>query len=800
MITGPYGFLVSRVRHIKKTYKNYAGLDACMADLMRPALYGAYHHVSVPAKAGLPCDTLYDVTGSLCENNDKFAIDRLTVYMIGEGSGNNFRLNDSELLTTNQFEGLVSGFQWQNPIPVNIILDFSGSGAFIPCLADQYLADEYPSATRVSVASAGSGREALFANNGTVSFSQYLLAGIINGETLGDAYTAARRAIRRVSGSTRQRAELDDTLNGMSNEKNVDRLLADETHVGCSFVTGADMPVIGNVMPAAVLAAPGEPITLWASEVAGMYPVSNVWCTVTPPGYSGTGDLPVIELHWNSTTLRYEADSEAFILPGSYGLTFYARDTAGEISAPVQSEVILADAFEPDDTDSQASLYHGLPQIHTFHTSNDVDWARFYLVTNLVYYDIETFHLSDRLDTVIDLYRQLPDGSLEMLIDGHVDYEGSDLGEYTGIDVTESGWYWARISAYAAGDDTIGTYEFSVYTTAADGLNSLIILGIDDVYSSALPEDSTATVEGYGEIEFDGSVFVVCSGLTSGTYLVTVPVPENFMPREDPDTPDQIASLTNLFYANPRLVTVEGGWAMAGFEMLSTLAVTSGVVRDAWTGAFLADAQIAFTGASGNLTGTVADGSVILTSYRDQWQTAPGGSLPEDITLGACDWHLALALEGYHTNTLLYAVSNAPAGSQIDLGTVLLEPLDTNENGVADAWEDLHFPGGLDPDADSDDDGISNKDEYFCGTDPNDPDSVLRFLSAEPTAGDIDLSWSVAGGRNYEVLAVTSLTDTAVITTNGPWEAAHGQEQMQWTDTVAPLHKTRFYRLRLNQF
>ncbi len=76
MVTGPYGYLVSRVRHIKKTYKNFAGLDACMANLMRPALYGAYHHISVPAKAGRACDTLYDVTGSLCENNDKFAIDR----------------------------------------------------------------------------------------------------------------------------------------------------------------------------------------------------------------------------------------------------------------------------------------------------------------------------------------------------------------------------------------------------------------------------------------------------------------------------------------------------------------------------------------------------------------------------------------------------------------------------------------------------------------------------------------------------------------------------------------------------
>ena len=77
MVTGPYGYLVSRVRHIKKTYKTYAGLDACMANLMRPALYGAYHHISVPAKAAMPCDKVYDVTGSLCENNDKFAIDRM---------------------------------------------------------------------------------------------------------------------------------------------------------------------------------------------------------------------------------------------------------------------------------------------------------------------------------------------------------------------------------------------------------------------------------------------------------------------------------------------------------------------------------------------------------------------------------------------------------------------------------------------------------------------------------------------------------------------------------------------------
>ena len=75
-ITGPYGYLVSTVLHQKNTYKNYIGLDSCMANLMRPALYGSYHHIVVVGKENEPCDHVYDVTGSLCENNDKFAIDR----------------------------------------------------------------------------------------------------------------------------------------------------------------------------------------------------------------------------------------------------------------------------------------------------------------------------------------------------------------------------------------------------------------------------------------------------------------------------------------------------------------------------------------------------------------------------------------------------------------------------------------------------------------------------------------------------------------------------------------------------
>ncbi len=75
-IAGPYGCLVATAVHEKHIYKEYIGLDACAVNLMRPAMYGAYHHITVMGKENEPCDHKYDITGSLCENNDKFAIDR----------------------------------------------------------------------------------------------------------------------------------------------------------------------------------------------------------------------------------------------------------------------------------------------------------------------------------------------------------------------------------------------------------------------------------------------------------------------------------------------------------------------------------------------------------------------------------------------------------------------------------------------------------------------------------------------------------------------------------------------------
>lgn len=109
----PYGALVTEAIHEKHTYKEYIGVDACAANLMRPAMYGAYHHITVLGKEDMPCDHMYDVVGSLCENNDKFAVDRMLPeiekgdYLVihdagahGHSMGYNYngRLRSAELL------------------------------------------------------------------------------------------------------------------------------------------------------------------------------------------------------------------------------------------------------------------------------------------------------------------------------------------------------------------------------------------------------------------------------------------------------------------------------------------------------------------------------------------------------------------------------------------------------------------------------------------------------------------------------------------------------------------------------
>ena len=140
MVTGPYGWLVSRAIHRKETYKTFIGLDSSMANLMRPGMYGAYHHITVLGKEDVPAVETVDVTGSLCENNDKFAIDRrlphigigdlLAVHDTGAhghamGFNYNGKLRSAELLLKE--DGTVEQIRRaETPADLFATLDFPG--------------------------------------------------------------------------------------------------------------------------------------------------------------------------------------------------------------------------------------------------------------------------------------------------------------------------------------------------------------------------------------------------------------------------------------------------------------------------------------------------------------------------------------------------------------------------------------------------------------------------------------------------------------------------------------------------
>jgi len=133
VIAGPYGYLITTVRHLKHIYKDYVGTDACMANLMRPGLYGAYHHITVLGKENEKNTNLYDVTGSLCENNDKFAIDRMLPEV---ESGDILAIHDSGA------HGHAMGFNYNGKLRSAEIL-LRNDGSFVQIRRAEIIEDHF---------------------------------------------------------------------------------------------------------------------------------------------------------------------------------------------------------------------------------------------------------------------------------------------------------------------------------------------------------------------------------------------------------------------------------------------------------------------------------------------------------------------------------------------------------------------------------------------------------------------------------------------------------------------------------
>jgi hypothetical protein len=371
---------------------------------------------------------------------------RLTVYLIGSAVSNGlYRLNPSETLGASQLDAWLDSFQQTNR-SVNVVLDYDNSGSYVSALVPPAERE------RIVMASTAAGSVSVRAASGLVSFSQFFLNGILNGQSLGTAFNAARNPVRYASGLLRQSPQLDDSGNGLANEKNLDGLVAAGRYFGGAFATGEDAPFIGAVTGSTNVIEHTS-VLLWAQGILSGAGISNVWCIITPPDYTGLGDLPRTNLTWNAGASRYEVLYPGFNLPGTYVCTFFAQDNSGQVSSARQCEVTGTDAFEPDDTPLLAAeIPLSAVQAHNFHSEADEDWVRFYAPTGYVY-ELTAEQLGTNSDVRLDLYYEQLDGNLTA-VDWIDDYgTGSDVTEMLAVDLKtgtsgmNAGIYHLRISS-----------------------------------------------------------------------------------------------------------------------------------------------------------------------------------------------------------------------------------------------------------------------------------------------------------------------------------------------------------------
>lgn len=721
--------------------------------------------------------------------NWAWGANKLTVYLIGEGSNNTFRLNETEWLSPADLDYWIDVFQQSNA-EACVVMDFAGAGGFVSYLRPP------GDAQRVTIASAKAAKPSCHGNKGVVSFSRHFLSNIFKGLDLGTSFASARDSIRIETGTTSpQEAIMDDNFDGVSDKK--DGTFAKTWHLGTAFMTGADTPAIGDVS-ADPLAFGSGAVLLSASEVTDMDGISNVWCVITPPDYGGEGDLPELNLAWNAVSGRYEVTYTNFIHTGLYVFTYHAMDINGEVSSPAQCLGSSGDAYEPDDTPLQARAFEvGEIQRHTFHASNEVDWVKFYALTNYVY-EIKATQMGTNVDLVMDVFLELPDGTLTNVL-GEVDMYGKGTNEFerTYLNFPLAGVYFVRLKQYDSNDYGAETdYDLHIWIPAGDA-GILFLAVVDKLNNTQSPPGATVIVDGGAPQSLNGNNSLSISGLSAGNHVIQVPTMAGYLPEEDPALPNQVVNMNSLLYGIPRNVNVNAsGLRVAVFQFVP-YAEVRGTVKDAWTGEKLNGAKVEFKAKNGVIAGLTYDGYPAGATYKTNWFSRTDGTFPTNVWLPTVNWDMTIGMADYSNNVVISAVTNLSAGQVVDLGSIKLYPADTNSNCLPDGWEKRHFPGqSTSSTNDPDGDGRNNWHEYLCGTDPTNIHSVLHVDDCRVT-NELTLTWPVVVGRIYRVATNDALLSGIWGTAAGPWEATNGQTQMQWSDTDISVATNRFYRVQL---
>ncbi|MFO1528571.1 MAG: FG-GAP-like repeat-containing protein [Kiritimatiellia bacterium] len=694
---------------------------------------------------------------------------KLSVFIVGSASNELVRVGVTNTLSAADLDAWLDAWQ-ANDRKALVALEFDGSGAWIPALTAP------PERERIVLASTQAQRPALL--NESTAFLPVFLAELLGGQTVGDALISARRTVRRASGGLRQKVLIDDDGDGVPNEKTEDTLLSRARTIGSAFLTGEDAPNIAAVMPPQEFTNTTS-VLLWADGVTDADGISNVWVEVTSPTNSTVTPPALVILTNNAANGRWEATFEDLVEPGLYGLVFFAEDVTGARSPGVATRLRkldlvqhtilnphLPDPFEPDGLCEEAPIFD-LPLIQTrsLHASNDCDAVLFFAQSNLVY-DIETVHLTNTVDTVIEIHRVMTNGTT-VLVD-RIDEFGTEEGELGGLDYPDEGLYCVRVCHADGTPFAPGSYVLIIHVPAGfTGINvtarNLATQGalagaVARLYSVAGGLLQSATVGSSGVVKFVAPV---------GNYRVSVSAPDGYAPLFDANNAVNVPENPNSSYGNYRNLSSSGfGTVTYGADAGSTAAYlgyyffpgvsVTGSVVSAITHEPLGDVGVSVRRTSDN---TVFDRYPWAT-YGTLWKTRTDAGFPNRVILpSGTGFSLTLSKPGF-TNGV--AAISTPLNGVLNLGRLTLGATDSDNDGLPDAWEMAMF-GNLAQTATSNPDGdaFTTLDEFKAGTHPNQGGSELKLVEPTISGDTVTLTWPAVATRRYKIRSAA--------TPSGPW-------------------------------
>ena len=708
--------------------------------------------------------------------------DKLTLHILGTTESGALRLNATQTAPIETLRGWLTNQQAE----ATVILDFAGSEAYLRALHR-----EPWQPYRLVIATTAKNRPASFGRR--FSFTSFFINELTDGRSVGEALQAARRAIRRASGSLRQKVLVDDDGDGIPNEKGIDGFQALHRYLGSAFITGEDVPNIGRVTPDLVLSNTAA-ATLFATDVTDADGIDLMWCVITRPDHT---ENEAGESNTMSRVVanRFELPYNAFQVPGVYTITYYALDRVGTVSAAAQSQVVqletdpfafynpaLPDRQEPDNRVEEASFVQlPLVQYHSLHLVDDCDWVKFYASSGEIY-DIETMHLASNLDTVVEIWRETDDGPVRV---DRIDEFGVEQGELTGLDFPDSGMYYIRVCRANGSPVDPSDYLLVIYNpTGNQGITIYCVNALNNRYLPGVQvrvsgQADQWTSEQHGRVNFS---------VRAGTYTLQAITPDGYVPYFHPLSRICYPGHDNASFANP--VTIqERYFRTSAYGSLGPLTEFAQRV-------FFFYPVATIIGRIEDTEGNPISGASLVASSRTQtfagfpwqscasrWVSGSDGSLPSNLTvLPGADFTLRVFRPGYESR--LIQIGDLGPGSRATVSPIQLRRAYSG-NGIQDLWElQYGLPVNGDPTADHDGDGYNDCAEYQIGSNPQVAGEEFVIPQVTRNAEGIQLHWQGYSGRNYRIYSTEDITRPF-----SQWiyrgYTSYQQPDMDWTDTRA---------------